>query len=367
MMGEPPKTLKAVSMNYTYVTALKVIGGIHLPPENEPRVLYENDTCRFTLTTTPDRYLSKVNQGLVAIHLLGRGLFNAEKFPDPVEEIRNGVEALCKERQRTNGKSTVLIIEEFGKCSASIGRSMELPGMVLTFDAINKSAIRQAHKDRIEVMKLALAFESDPPSRFKKLTEGIFLTDDAGRTVYSLTLQGGNVRVLTSSALTDEKTTSIADRYKAAEAASELSSVRRLYAQMAENEDEPLKAFIFGWSALEIFISKAFGKFERHFMEPLLEGAQPRFRQRFFDRMREVMKDKYRLTDKFSCVTAVLFSGACERAAEEHMEKFRRLKKMRDKILHGESFEENELPIHELSGLLRKYVVAYLAEPGARI
>ncbi len=359
MIDEQPTTLKAVPMNYTYVTALRVIGGIRLPPESDPRVLYENDTCRFTLTTNPDRYLSKVDQGSVAGNLFLRGLFNAEKFPDPVEAIRNGVEALCKERRGSGGNPTVLVIEEFGKCLTSIGHSTELPG-------IDKSAIRQAHKVRMEVMKLALAFESDPPSRFKKLTEGIFLTDDAGRTVYSLTFHA-NARLLIASALTDEKTTSIADRYKAAEIASELSSVCRLYAQMAENEDEPLKAFIFGWSALEIFIAKAFRKFEHHFMKPLLEGAQPRFRQRFLDRMREVMKDKYRLTDKFSCVTAVLFSDACEQAAEENMKTFQRLKKTRDEILHGGSFEENELPIHELSGLLRKYVVAYLAEPGARI
>jgi hypothetical protein len=365
MTDEQPPTPKAVTMNYTYVTAWRVIGGLHLGTENDPRVLYEDGTCRLTLTTTPDRYLSEVDRGVVAGNLLLRGLFNAAKFPDPVAEITSGVEALCNERQGRGGTPTVLIVEGFGQCPASIEHSNELPGMVLTFDAVDKASIRQAHRDQTEGIKLALAFESDPPSRFKKMAEGIFLKDNAGRTVYSFTFQL-NAKGYVSSPLTDEKAACIAKRYAATARAADVASVRRLYAQMAENEDEPLKAFLFGWSALEIFISKAFVGYEESFLLPLLGGTQARLRQRFLVRVRNVMKDKYRLADKFACVSAVLFPDAPEQAAQEDMEKFQRLKNMRDSILHGEAFAESELPIHELSGLLRKYVVAYLAQPASR-
>jgi hypothetical protein len=44
---------------------------------------------------------------------------------------------------------------------------------------------------------------------------------------------------------------------------------------------------------------------------------------------------------------------------------FKKLKGMRDKVMHGEPFVERELPIGDLSALLRKYVNAYLAAKGS--
>jgi hypothetical protein len=129
---------------------------------------------------------------------------------------------------------------------------------------------------------------------------------------------------------------------------------------MAENEDEPLKAFLFGWSALEILVSKMFIAFEEEFMSPLLGGAQARLRERFLRRVREVMKAKYRLVEKFTCVTVALFPDAADADVAGYLEQFERLKRMRDKLLHGEDVPEKMLPIHELSGLLRRYVLAYL-------
>ncbi|MDP3196284.1 hypothetical protein [Tabrizicola sp.] len=218
---------------------------------------------------------------------------------------------------------------------------------------------RQAHKEEIDSAKLAIAFESEHPSRFEKFTDGIYLSDTEGRPTYSVTFKF-NARAHVSSPFTERAATQASRRYLLVSGHGELRSVCRLYAQMAENENEPLKAFLFGWSAVEILVSKVFVAFENEFMSPLLDGAQARLRQRFLSRVQEVMKDKYRLVEKFTCVTVALFPHSADTDVDSYLEQFKRLKGLRDKLLHGQDVPEDTLPVHELAGLLRRYVLAFL-------
>jgi len=78
------------------------------------------------------------------------------------------------------------------------------------------------------------------------------------------------------------------------------------------------------------------------------------------------MKDKYRLTDKFVAVAAVLFPDVPDDEVQEDYKKFCRLKKLRDSIFHGDAFSEKDLPVQELAALLRKYVLAHIESPTRR-
>jgi hypothetical protein len=75
------------------------------------------------------------------------------------------------------------------------------------------------------------------------------------------------------------------------------------------------------------------------------------------------MKDKYRLTDKFVVVAAVLFPAIPDIELEGDYETFCRLKKLRDSISHGDEFSEKNLPIEDVAALLRKYVIAHIEPP----
>ena len=75
------------------------------------------------------------------------------------------------------------------------------------------------------------------------------------------------------------------------------------------------------------------------------------------------MKDKYRLTDKFVAVAAVIFPVVPDAEVQEDCKKFRRLKYLRDDIIHGKDFSEKDLPVDELATLLRKYVLAHIETP----
>ena len=114
---------------------------------------------------------------------------------------------------------------------------------------------------------------------------------------------------------------------------------------------------------MEILIAKSFKSYEQAFLSPFTKAEQPTLRERFLARIKGVMKDKYRLTDKFIAVTSVLFPGAADGDVQQDYEKFCKLKDLRDSIFHGEPFSEKELPVHELAALLRKYVLARIATP----
>ena len=145
--------------------------------------------CRITLTATPDEQLATVDKGTAATNLLLRGLLNAEKFPDAAAAVARELEDVRAQRRGKSATATVLVIEGFGTSEATIGTSNEVDGLCLTFDANDKRAIREAHSEMIASAKLAVAFESEPPSRLTKFAEGIYLNDSAGKAIYSLTFQ----------------------------------------------------------------------------------------------------------------------------------------------------------------------------------
>ncbi|AOV17634.1 hypothetical protein BJI67_11700 [Acidihalobacter aeolianus] len=130
---------------------------------------------------------------------------------------------------------------------------------------------------------------------------------------------------------------------------------------MAVQGADQLKTFLSGWAALEILIAKAFKRYEQEFLSPFTQIGQESMRERFLARIKDVMKDKYRLSDKFVAVSAVLFRDASREDFQRDYQTFRDLKERRDSISHGDPFEENSLPIQQVDALLRKYCLAYIA------
>lgn len=59
-------------------------------------------------------------------------------------------------------------------------------------------------------------------------------------------------------------------------------------------------------------------------------------------------------------MTVALFPDADDTEVDSYLNQFARLKGLRDKLLHGQDVPEDTLPVHELAGLLRRYVLALL-------
>lgn len=135
-----------------------------------------------------------------------------------------------------------------------------------------------------------------------------------------------------------------------------LERVSSLFVQSMDLEYDDFRRFILGWSALEILINKVFRDYERAFVDELVSGASVHGASRYFTRITEVMKDKYTLVDKFSVIAAVLAGES----SDADIENFKRIKKIRDNLFHGQDAPETPLPKAELQALLNKYFRSHL-------
>lgn len=88
-----------------------------------------------------------------------------------------------------------------------------------------------------------------------------------------------------------------------------LSRVHELFAASLDGAKDRLRAFQAGWSALEIFVNKVFSRYERDFLGGLTSDSDPNAKEWFVARIHEVMRDKYRLRDRFALIAGVLASS----------------------------------------------------------
>ena len=350
-------------MRYSYAAAWAVVGGISLQQDSPPIELASSRESRFLLTQDPDPFLAKVDEAAAVGRLMLKALVGQRGTTDFPIALAAEIDEIKAERKKKLGAQAVLVFEAQGEIEATIKEPLrEHDSFIVTFDAFEKGKVRQMHKGDIEAMKVAVAFESDSSSSFADLTDGTYLLTETGMIVYSISFSvSGELSV--SKSLPDEAAKRISARYAALNEADDLDSVERLFSQMADYGTDRLKAFLSGWAALEKLVAKSFKSYEQAFLSPFTNAKQPTLREEFLGRIKGVMKNKYRLTDKFIAVTAVLFPKATSEDVHRDCERFRKIKVLRDSIFHGEPFSEKELPVHELAALLRKYVLARIATP----
>ena len=88
----------------------------------------------------------------------------------------------------------------------------------------------------------------------------------------------------------------------------------------------------------------------------IMEDGAPASAKPVFERLKDVMSDKYRLADKFLVIASVLDSGG---AADDATE-FGRLKKFRDGLFHALDTPLSPLPTEAVQKLLLKYMKLHL-------
>jgi hypothetical protein len=144
----------------------------------------------------------------------------------------------------------------------------------------------------------------------------------------------------------------IGELYRLLSADTILQRVQRLIRSSFETEDDPLRSFLAAWLAFEIFVNMVFGTYEAFFFNSLLEEGHLEIQRKYLTRIREVMKDKYRLADKFAAVSYQLSPGT----GDEDLKTGLQVKKVRDELFHGESVDEGSLPVKPIRDLACKYL-----------
>ena len=143
----------------------------------------------------------------------------------------------------------------------------------------------------------------------------------------------------------------------------ELLKVIDLFAQSLDWKDDRFKRFLYGWKALEVFISKVFGRYRR---DLITGNVYIPAMSKHLERIAKAVKtDKYPLLDKFGVIACVLAdrssnSGIVE--LDSDVDTFQRLKDFRDALFHRPDVAEATLPTLtvELQSLLSKYLRRHL-------
>ena len=261
-------------------------------------------------------------------------------------------------RKKQTEKGVFLVLEGASDIQEPCFKTRrDLQDISICFDAIAKPEIRESFGPAVHAVLIALGLSlpANADHQIEKVGEVVYLIDtENDKPIYTFSFQGGSARLSLASPLTDDMVRDAGNRALRVMNDKALARPARLLSSLNQATDA-LQAFIAAWSALEIFVNASFkASYETQWFAIMENGAPPAARP-VFERLKDVMSDKYRLADKLLIIASVLVADAVTTDADE----FRRLKRVRDDLLHALETPAN-LPTEAVQKLLLKYMTLHL-------
>lgn len=320
---------------------------------SEQKFIIDNKDFKAFVISNPDESLKEIDKKNAIANLLLTSTFIGR----PEGDLHDIIESRISDIKKQRPAGCYLIIDCTGELEVyRPSAEKEHDGIHIAFDAIDGVLIREQFKNQITNTLITLTLHTDKIIGMDKITDGILIYKDDGNIIYSLSFKGGNVSAYLSSPFDIQSIEIIAQLYEILKCEKELNRVTDLLATSLQSNKEPLKAFLTCWTALEIFVNKYFKSFEREFFNELKAGEHPEVRERYLNRIYEVMSDKYKLNDKFGMIALRLSPSTADKDANI----FNRLKKQRDDMAHGQNINESELDVVNAQKLLTEYLKLFL-------
>lgn len=346
-------------MQYRFINIYE-IRGLNHPSGKGDITLYTKEGIPFVraiLTDKPDGYCYEIDRAKSLGYLMSRGFAGQSASNEPQPELERHIIRIRENRKKQLGTSEALVFIAEGEVEADLsGPSVDRGDYTLGFDVVSKEQITETLSTEVNAILAGLCLSAENDSlQLRRLDGDVYLVGESGKPMYSLGISISG-KAYSSRQTTDEVVEKTRKHFSSLAIDSSLSRVYKLYIQGVSRENDELRRFMFSWSALEILINKVFSEYEKLFIQNLL-GADPvNNAQRYFDRVRDVMKEKYRIMDKFIVIAACIGKDSVEADIEE----FGKIKKIRDTLLHGEIMDEKSLPVAETVRLLWKYMRCHL-------
>jgi hypothetical protein len=342
-------------MKYEYAIVYRIKGIEHKGPMDVELLSNSNSPIRAVLTKKPDKFTGRKNEDVAVWAILANRLEQQGQNLSLVEQMRNATMISCPKFEDVPH----IVIQIRGECEELNGKKIisETEDFVAYLNVNDPSeSIRSESENVVAAVLTSLVLESGGSIMPAKICDSIALIREDGKRVipvnFSLTIEVSN-----DDPLVEDAPVRITDCYHRLSSDKEsLGLVAKLLKLSLETEKDKLRSFLFGLSALEIFVNTIFRKYEGEIFIKLRESSNPKLCVSFVDRIREVMKDKYSLTNKFSLVA----SGLCVADAEKDVEVFQKTKKKRNSLFHGSKINETELPTKSARDLLVKYLQLHL-------
>ena len=346
-------------MRYLYTIVFKV-RGIVVPAETPAieLVVDSNRDMLAVVSNRPDDLCDQCDWGTGIANLLLTQIFvrnaglDLTKPDESSDVIAKEVEKVREARKADFGDGPCLVLKIKGSVAAfPLEHTTEYRDFTISLGSSPKALIHQTSRPVITSVITALTMAHAHPITLKKLSDRVVFFSTDGKPVYcyDFTARGHGY---VSSAMSRTEVESAGKWYANLVAEPSLEKVCRLLTASLQTDGDMLRAFLSSWTALEIFVNARFSGYERQVFETVDEGNVPGTRRQYVDRIREVMKDKYRLADKFEVISCQL----CPSDADKDLADFQKAKKLRDKMTHGDDVTESELPVVIVQNLVRKYL-----------
>jgi hypothetical protein len=345
-------------MKYRY-TAVYSLKGVRMPTgEGDIEVVADSiQGLRAILTQRPDSYTYEGDRSVaVASRILDRlfgGHAQAGKLDEHVAE-KIGEARASRKREVGSDPSLVLVAEGEVACFDPSNQHEE-EDFVVCVDGAPKDPIRDRFQPAITALVLSLAGATGTLLEVKRIGDSVVFFRDDGKPVYSYTFSlSGSPYV--SSLVSAHELKAACELYQLFARDPSLQRVQRLLRSSLETQADSLRSFLAAWTAAEILVNKLFGAYEEKFFGSIAEEEHGEARKKYLRRIREVMKGKYGLIDRFAAMTVQL----SPETANADLTTLTEAKRIRDKMLHGESIDEADLPVKPVQDLACRYLQLHL-------
>src|SRR5918994_2290544 len=275
------------------------------------------------VTSDPDDYCLEGDRWTALANLRLNALVGQPGLEITQQRITEQLTKIRVSRKRTFGTGPYLIlmrdaeVEDF-----SPEFEYETADYIVCSGGPPRETLRQASRPHVLATLAAITFATEDLSGIKKVSDTFVFFRSDGKPIYCYRMSAtANADVIR--AISVDTLDSVGNWYRAIAGDLKLvERVVRLLTASLQTEGDALRAFLHAWTALEILINKTFKPYETQFFSELSEGNHPKARLQYLERIREVMGNKYRLTDKFALIAALLSPAD----ADEDMRQFTQAK-----------------------------------------
>jgi hypothetical protein len=283
-------------MKYRHIEVYKV-NGLQRDSETVEYILHSKKTGDLTiqaiLSPNPDRHCYDIDRARsVGLYMLG-GSDNLQGIGDYDHDIEISIHNYQKSRRQRLGESLAIVFVVDGETELLPNSNIvERNGYMLGIDLIDKDWIFKMAKPLIDTVMagLFLSFE-DTVVSYKKDCIGTYLINDTGKPVYSMSFSmSAEANILIKISQDSIKRTQ-SEIFKLQ--SSNLVTVNKLLSQAITKDNDDLRRFMYAWLGLETLVKKIFREYEAEFVKEIIASHTSTQTNRYFSRIREVMKGKY--------------------------------------------------------------------------
>jgi hypothetical protein len=304
-------------------------------------LLLERPDARVTVTPEREQFLTKLDLASAISHCLLRGIFSQDTVRFDEERARI-IDGLVEERaKRFGSQGTYIVVRAWGLVAGDPNAKWGKSGAFeFGFDVVDKDAIASKYRVLVEsAMAAVLAvLPLGAQKQVSRVAEGVWFELPDGLPLFSFSPKVLGVGLSVSSRL-DEKM--VSEAMALAEQLSQNDDVRTpvgLFLRGVMESSDRLRAFIAGWSALEIFIQKIAASAEKGNWVQLVPSERRADAEALHAKVQAQERKIYSLHDRaqLACLKLGLKQG-------DFLARFGRIKReFRDKLFGSGSVADQE-------------------------